>query len=321
METMISIFCTAYNQEKYISDAIESFLMQKTSYPFEVLIHDDASTDNTAKIIKRYENENPKIIKAIYQTENQYSTGGHIYSRFLYPRAKGKYIALCEGDDYWTDRFKLQKQAEYLESHPQCSLCTHAARKVTRNKKLVGYVRPSKSDKIFTTEEVIVGGGGLFATNSMFYPKKLVQELPAFHYNAPVGDYPLTIYLSLQGEVYYMDQYMSDYRVMVENSWTSRTQTDKLKIAEHNEKIAGMLEEFNLYTDYKYAPAISQFLSERKLDREFSQFLFQFDLREIRSEKYIARYNALNNKQKIRLYIGAYLPFLVNLSRKMRQIT
>lgn len=97
---MVSICCITYNHEKYISEALESFLMQKTSFKYEILIHDDASTDNTAKIIREYEKKFPEIIKPIYQIENQYSKGNKINLVYNFPRAKGKYIAICEGDDY-----------------------------------------------------------------------------------------------------------------------------------------------------------------------------------------------------------------------------
>ena len=119
---LVSINCIAYNHEKYIAQAIESFLMQITDFKYEILIHDDASTDNTAKIIKEYERKYPEIIKVIYQKKNQYSQGKKV-SLFNVKRARGKYIAVCEGDDYWTDRHKLQKQVNYMENNPECGLC------------------------------------------------------------------------------------------------------------------------------------------------------------------------------------------------------
>jgi len=97
--------------------------MQKTDFAFEILIHDDASTDGTADIIREYEKKYPDLIKPIYQVENQYSKGGGISIRFNFPRAEGKYIALCEGDDYWIDPFKLQKQVDFLEANPEYGLC------------------------------------------------------------------------------------------------------------------------------------------------------------------------------------------------------
>ena len=95
-------------------------MVQKTNFPIEILIHDDASTDGTADIIREYEAQYPDIIKPIYQTENQYSKGINPGFEFLFPRARGKYIALCEGDDYWTDTLKLQKQVEFLEGNKEC---------------------------------------------------------------------------------------------------------------------------------------------------------------------------------------------------------
>ena len=107
---MVSVICNVFNHEAYIRDALEGFVSQKTNFPFEVLIHDDASTDKSADIIHEYEAKYPNLIKPIYQTQNQYSRGGGITRKFQIPRVKGKYIAMCEGDDYWTDENKLQKQ-------------------------------------------------------------------------------------------------------------------------------------------------------------------------------------------------------------------
>lgn len=109
-EPLVSICCITYNHAPYIRQCLEGFLIQKTTFPFEILIHDDASTDGTADIIREYEARYPHLIKPIYQVENQYSKGTKISSTYNYPRAKGKYIALCEGDDYWTDPLKLQNK-------------------------------------------------------------------------------------------------------------------------------------------------------------------------------------------------------------------
>ncbi len=124
-QIMVSVFCATYNHEKYIRKCLDGFIMQKTNFKFEVLVHDDASTDKTADIIREYEEKYPDIIKPIYQTENQYSKGVQIGVTFQYPRAKGKYIAFCEGDDYWCDENKLQRQFDIMESHPECSICVH----------------------------------------------------------------------------------------------------------------------------------------------------------------------------------------------------
>lgn len=127
MNPLVSISCTTYNHAPYIRKCLDGFLMQQCDFEFEIVIHDDASTDETQEIIKEYQKEFPDIIKPIFQTENQYSkTGSGIMARYNFPRVQGKYIALCEGDDYWTDPLKLQKQVDFMEAHPDYSLISGA---------------------------------------------------------------------------------------------------------------------------------------------------------------------------------------------------
>ena len=121
----LSVVCLAYNAAPYIRQALDGFLMQKTRFPFEVLIHDDASTDGTADIIREYAERFPDIIRPVFQRENQFSKGVAASSAFLWPLIRGKYVAMCEGDDYWTDPLKLQKQADWLDSHPGSAVCFH----------------------------------------------------------------------------------------------------------------------------------------------------------------------------------------------------
>lgn len=124
-QIVVSVCCLAYNHEPYIQQCLDGFVMQQTNFKYEVLINDDASTDATADIIREYELKYPNIIKPIYQKNNLYSQGVAISATYLYPRAQGKYIAKCEGDDYWTDPHKLQKQVDFLEANPEYSLCCH----------------------------------------------------------------------------------------------------------------------------------------------------------------------------------------------------
>lgn len=123
---LLSIICHAYNHGNYIHHALNSFLMQETNFPFEIIVHDDASTDKTRNIIEHYAAQYPDIIKPIFQTENQFSKGNKP-PRFSFPAAKGKYLSFCEGDDYWLDKCKLQKQVDFLETHPEYSVCGHDA--------------------------------------------------------------------------------------------------------------------------------------------------------------------------------------------------
>lgn len=120
---LVSIRCITYNQEKYIAQALDGFLMQETDFPFEIIVHDDASKDGTSKIIQEYEKKFPKIIKPIYETENQYSKKDNSLDRIILPYLSGKYTAYCEGDDYWTNKNKLQLQIDFLEKNPEYGFC------------------------------------------------------------------------------------------------------------------------------------------------------------------------------------------------------
>lgn len=124
-DILVSISCVTYNHAPYIRECLDGFMMQQTNFPFEVLIHDDASTDGTTEIIQEYAEKYPDIIKPLYEEENQWVKGRRGSAVFNFPRAQGKYIALCEGDDYWTDPLKLQKQVDFLESHPDYVMCSH----------------------------------------------------------------------------------------------------------------------------------------------------------------------------------------------------
>ena len=224
-DIIVSISCITYNHEAYIEGALLSFFSQECDFKFEILIHDDCSTDKTAEIIKRYETMYPDIIKPIYQSINQYSIGiSNVSERYNFSRAKGLYIALCEGDDYWTDPKKLQKQVDILRHYPDCSLCLHAAKALSVDASYPeGNIRPYDTRRKLTSEEVI-DKKSAYPTASLIFPKALVQELPEFYRKSPVGDIPLQIILASKGFAYYIDEYMSVYRVGVGSSWTTSMQ-------------------------------------------------------------------------------------------------
>lgn len=254
----VSVVCNTYNHEKYIKNALEGFLMQKTNFNYEVLIHDDASTDATADIIREYEKKYPDIIKPIYQTENQYSQSVRIGPNFQFPRAKGKYIAFCEGDDYWTDEHKLQKQFDALELHPEIDICAHSSNMVeAETKNIIGKIAPCNSDTIFSVEDVISGGGGFVATNSLFYRKELNDTIPKFRQYLML-DYALQIQGSLRNGMLYLKDYMSDYRYNSTNSWTSTMRTNIEKRYEHINKFIRMCEILDEETGYKYTEFITK---------------------------------------------------------------
>lgn len=307
-EIKVSISCITYNHEKYIEQAIQSFLMQKTDFKYEILIHDDASTDSTADIIKKYQQEYPDIIKPVLQSENQYSRGvKHISYTYNFNRAKGKYIALCEGDDYWTDKYKLQKQVDYMESDSECTLCTHSVKRVsTESVNDIGLIRPSKVNRELDIREFILGGGMFIGTNSILFPKKIIDNLPTWFFFFFSGDYPLQIFLANHGKAYYMDETMSAYRVNVQGSWTNRVYFSYEQRIEHFKRVAKMLDEINEYTEYKYNKEVE--IRKRYNLKDVVQYTCDILIKEGRFDelnkgKFKRFYNELSNQEKVELYV------------------
>lgn len=255
---MVSICCPVYNHEKYLRKCLDGFINQKTNFKFEVLIHDDASTDNSATIIREYEKRYPDIIKPIYQKENQYSKGVKISFIYQYPRAKGKYIALCEGDDYWCDDNKLQTQVEYLETHDNCSMCFHSTKMINCKTDEECIQSAYKKNCIAPTSDIIIGGGMFVPTASIVFRKKYICEIPDYFYKADVGDYPLQIHLASKGDVYFFSKAMSVYRYDREGSWTERHLNQSIEEKKKHWRVeCEWLEDFNKETSYQYTKAVA----------------------------------------------------------------
>lgn len=223
-EPLVSIICTAYNHGPFIRQCLDGFMMQKTNFPFEVLVHDDASTDNTAEIIREYEDKYPDIIKPIYQTENQYSKGVKIGLTYLYPNAKGKYIAECEGDDYWTDPLKLQKQVDFLEANLECGLIYTNINTLFQKSKEIdersltdGVLRGNHS---ISYKDHLVKGGYIAPCTWMFRAKLLT--LFDLHGADVDGSFVYALEIWANSVVYFMDEVTAVYRVLEESASHTR---------------------------------------------------------------------------------------------------
>lgn len=245
---MVSVLCTTYNHEKFVRDAIEGVLNQKTDFKIELIIHDDASTDNTQKIIKEYADKYPDIIRPILQKENQFRRV-NIYTEYIYPCVQGKYIAMCEGDDYWIDNDKLQKQIDFLEAHVDYSMSMHNAVKLnyeTGEKKLLDTF---PEDGTYSQEEQLLAGLGTDypAFASYVLRTEILRKMPEFFLRAPVGDYPYRQYFANEGKVYYFKKPMSVYRVGTPDSYMKNTANS---LAKYNAYTLGMIRFFEQFDDY-----------------------------------------------------------------------
>lgn len=295
----VSIKCLAYNHEKYIEKALDSFLMQKTNFPFEIVVHDDASTDNTTNIIRQYENMFPNIIKPIYEIENQYSKGCEAMEQMIDTHMKGKYAAYCEGDDYWTDEYKLQKQFDAMEKHPEVDICAHAVRKInSQSGKTLGIISPESKNVIIPTEKVIAGGGGFVGTNSLFYRKDALDIILPFRQILGI-DYALQVQGSLRGGMLYLSDCMSDYRFMTEGSWSSNYTNEEF-VNKIDTRWKNMTDQLDVDTNGKYHDIIVRYMALRNVDR-----LFRFKhFNELRDYRYIIDTLEGNDKRKYSLMIN-----------------
>lgn len=232
----VNICCIAYNHEKFIAQCIEGFLMQETVFPVEIIIHDDASTDRTAEIIRAYQARHPRLIRSILQKENQKSKGKLVIP-IPFEACQAKYVALCEGDDYWTDSKKLARQAAFLEAHLDCASCFHNAIAFADDKnnsrpdlslhkkgnRLM--CRPGTKPRYAQNEFF---KGFVPPTCSVMFRREAIGKLPPWFGKLPVGDLPLHVLCAEHGLAGYLPEVMAAYRLHSGGSWSSKSFLDKI---------------------------------------------------------------------------------------------
>ncbi len=215
VQPTVVVWCLAYNQQKYIRDALNGFVMQKTNFPFEVIVHDDASTDGTTEIILEYAERFPEIIKPVIEEHNQWQKGGlkHIISILNDNYRIGKYIAFCEGDDYWVECDKLQRQVDYLERNPEYSMCFHSAKKKYETDATAWIDCENIIDKDYDATDVFVNW--TIPTASILCRKEAMDFYANLKHPERIQNYDIFIILScaMVGKLRGMHEQMSVYRI------------------------------------------------------------------------------------------------------------
>ena len=240
----VSVLCITYNHERYIRKAIESFLNQKTTFSFEIVIHDDCSTDGTRKILADYAKKYPDIIVLILQNENQYSKGRNVI-QLAQNVCRGRYIAICEGDDYWVDVNKIQLQGEFLDLNPKYSMVfCNSFLQFDDDSSFSKQVFCNLNKSSFNLHDIIAKDW-FIPTQSIMYRKIAMRFQPWFNYAHSV-DYSMQLILASEGDIYYINRPMSVYRVHkggVSNSApVGFPQMKKIQILSH----------FDLLHEFKY---------------------------------------------------------------------
>ena len=292
----LTIFCLTYNHKQFIKDAVESFLAQKTAFKTRILIFDDLSTDGTTEILREYQKKYPEQIKLVVAPYNTYNHPDRekileeVYEKYLV----GEYVAWCEGDDFWTDTYKLQKQVDFMDNNPDCMMTTHAftvidySNEEKYRKKSFGNV-----NRYISNEEIILKPEGNLATASLVMRKEVFLRDKEFP-RTDVLDFPLQLYAIVKGKVYYFKDNMCTYRFMHLGSWTKNTSDNNEKIFTHSIKFTKFLCEYNIYSH----KAFKDFIWERI--KEYMYYGIEA-LLEIKSEQ---RLNLIENMKNEYSKIG-----------------
>lgn len=264
---LVSVRCITYNHEPYIAQALDGFLMQKTNFPFEIIVHDDASPDKTADIIREYEKRFPNIIKPIYQTENQYSKRDGSVGRIVNAACKGKYIAFCEGDDYWIEENKLQMQVDFLENNPEYGMCYTKANVYIQKERRF---RKGCSGYSFNGFDDLLLNGNRIPTLTTVYRRDLFdrywQEVQPGNKGWLMGDYPLWLFFSHESKIKFFNKITSVYRVLEESA--SNTSNPQKRAA-----FVKSAEDIQLFFAQKYYDdeKLAQYPTMRNIVNLFSQ--------------------------------------------------
>lgn len=262
-DLMVTIRCLVYNHEPYLRQCLDGFVMQKTNFRFEAIVHDDASTDGSADIIREYAAKYPDIIKPIIQTENQYSKRDGSIRRIMNAHTHGKYVAMCEGDDYWIDPSKLQRQVDFMEANIDYSLCFHNAivlnERIELKERIKSFCFFKQSQQIST--ELLIEDWCI-PTASVLYRKECRDklELPRTF----SGDYTLELGLASVGKIHYMDRYMSVYRL--NNGGVS----SKISMKKWANQLIDLLDWFDNHTSNKFHYEIGLRIREVKKNTRYN---------------------------------------------------
>ena len=305
---LVAIHCATYNHGPYIRQCLDGFSMQKTEFPFLAVVVDDASTDEEPEVLRSFisseldpatlqteetdeyirviatHKNNPNCTFVIYLLKyNHYSINKSRRPYFIVWDNVVKYIAPCEGDDYWIDPLKLQKQVGFLEENPDFTMVCNRTKLYSEKRKIfIGENYCYNRSQVVNPKDVIYRTGLFISTCSRVYKKDILEDIPDYWAKCKVGDYPLQIMCTMKGKVYYFNDSMSVYRVENSNSWMGQQKWGKLDkgrlevIESQINMFKGFAKDFPQYKKYfdrKIANHINRFIPAKRPQEEIDQYL------------------------------------------------
>ena len=318
-ECKVSVLCATFNHEDYLRQTLDSFVAQKTDFPFEVLVNDDASTDHTAEILREYADRYPDIIRPFYQDENLYSRRMNVYDLVFFPAARGKYIALCEGDDYWNDPEKLQRQTDWLDAHPDYSACVHnSIGKFSDQPDRVLFAQDGDRDIPF--EQVINGMSHAYHTSSILARREFILNPPDYrnvaYEKGYFTDYAIGVRLCLEGKVRFLDRCMSVYRIGSNPSaWSKGVGQEYSKLTRF---VSGEIAMLETLKGHELTPEQKAAVDRVILEREYELLYLQGRVNEMVKPPYDQIHLSMGAGRIVTTQLKRMFPRLHRLYRKNR---
>lgn len=309
---LVDIALITYNHERYVGQAIESVLAQQTEFAYRLIIGDDCSTDNTPAIIRSYAEKYPNRIKMMLDSEHRGPIHRERVGIKVLDICNAKYVAFLDGDDYWTDPSKLQKQVAFLETHPDFAICYHNARMFYEDgsRETANWLPPDHKE-VSTLEDLLFDN--FIPTPSVVFRRGLLGELPDWFFTLTIADWPIHIMNAQHGKIEYINEVMASYRVHDKGTWSSRNQVDR------GLEVIAMLDHINVYLGLKYKKQV------RAAKAEWYYQLAEITHREgdrVKARIFLGRYSRLSQfrdgRRKLSLFLRCNLPGLYRGLRTIR---
>jgi glycosyltransferase involved in cell wall biosynthesis len=303
----VSVPLITYNHEEFIARALDSVLMQKTNFDYEIVVGEDNSTDNTRNILIDYSKRYPDKFRLLLNEKN---LGGHKNAAQTFSACKGEYLAMLEGDDYWTSPEKLQKQVDFLDNHPDCILCYHNIEVIYTDGSMKPHLHCAPDEKEFSTVEDLIKINFIPTCSKMFRRDKCVDP-PDWVRSLPNGDWPITILIALHGKIGYIDEVMGAYVIHPGGAWYRMRQNPK----EWYKADIAVYEQLYIHLGPKYEALVSRQLNDRYLALS-EKYADDGELEEAKvyARKCLSRI-ATERNRLFKLFFRIYLPRSFRLAR------